>query len=160
MSATARFTGEDWTLINGDCVEQMAPLSQAEYAIAMDAFYTAHPGQGPTSTVMNGVTVGAVEGPRLQPARVGMSASDVLAAVGGSTHTHKAHPGVACNCRFPDQAELPTRAPDEAYYDAQELVALFERLQRNERELYFARRENTILARRLEAALVKLGPRP
>ena len=26
MSATARFTGEDWTLINGDCVEQMATL--------------------------------------------------------------------------------------------------------------------------------------
>lgn len=27
MSATARFTGEDWTLINGDCVEQMTTLS-------------------------------------------------------------------------------------------------------------------------------------
>jgi len=26
MSATARFTGTDWTLINGDCVEQMATL--------------------------------------------------------------------------------------------------------------------------------------
>lgn len=26
MSATARFTGEDWTLINGDCVEQMTTL--------------------------------------------------------------------------------------------------------------------------------------